>query len=427
MSDPRWPVTPYHRQVQTDPGDTLPPTPESREGEPASSSPAGGVTPPSGPPQPSPPRMPGSGELATAAGPGQAPPPPPPRMPGIDVVPSPSSREGPPPLVPVSPSDDSEGASGAPPTDSHPDLGIAATPSSVGEVTAHPDGAESEAESTVDPRPAARPSVAPVVTSPMEEDWLSSICPYLQSEDGAYRLNQPDHSHRCAAQDPPGLLPLAFQERFCLTDRYPRCEMYKYAQEVAGTGTDPVEPLLGATSVSVGGAALMTPRSPGSISSRRPALIAAAGIGGVAILVVVLVLLLGSCSGGSGTPGPTSDATSVPQGSSAATEATSRPKPTATPTSGPSMVPGSSGDATAPPLAAGSVILYEVQEGEALVKIAEAFGTSRRDIIRANDGMADKKPYVETGDVIRVPVSPDLSIEQIESSPPPGYQGPASP
>ena len=32
------------------------------------------------------------------------------------------------------------------------------------------------------------------------------------------------------AQDPPGTLPIAFQERYCLTERHVRCEMYKYAQ-----------------------------------------------------------------------------------------------------------------------------------------------------------------------------------------------------
>ncbi len=344
-------------------------------------------------------------------------------MPGIE--PAPAGGEGPPPEVFVSSSDVSEGAGGAPSTESHADVVMPGTPSGARDVSAQPDGGGTGADPRADPRPPTRPAVAPVVTSPMEEDWLSSICPYLQSEDGAYRLNQPDHSHRCAAQDPPGVLPLAFQERFCLTDRYPRCEMYKYAQEVAATGAVPEEPLFGTTSVSAGGAASMTARSAASSSSRRPALIAAAGIGGAIILVVVVALLLGSCSGGSGTPGASSDATSVPQESSALGKPTSRPIPTATPSLGPSIAPGGSGDATAPPVTGGSVILYQVQEGEALVKIAEAFGTSRRDIIRANEGMADQKPYVETGDVIRVPVSPDLSIEEIESMP--GYQDPDSP
>ncbi len=316
-------------------------------------------------------------------------------------------------------------AGGAPSTEAPADVGPEAALSGARDDSAQQYGAASEPDPIVDPRPSVRPSVAPVVTSPMEEDWLSSICPYLQSEDGAYRLNQPDHSHRCAAQDPPGVLPLAFQERYCLTDRYPRCEMFKYAQEIAGTDSVLVEPLPGGTSALVGGAAAMSPRSSSSLSSRRPALIAAAGIGGAVILVVLLALLLGSCSGGSGTPGPTSDASSSPGGSSVPAEDTSPPDPTPTPR--PSLVPGSSGDATAPPGAGAWVILYQVQEGEALQKIAETFGTSRRDIIRANEGMAEQKPYVETGDVIRVPVSPDLSIEEVESSPPPGYQGPASP
>ena len=39
-----------------------------------------------------------------------------------------------------------------------------------------------------------------------QSDWLDRICPYLLSEDGTYRSSQPDAGHRCTAQDPPATL-----------------------------------------------------------------------------------------------------------------------------------------------------------------------------------------------------------------------------
>jgi hypothetical protein len=64
---------------------------------------------------------------------------------------------------------------------------------------------------------------ASTTANPAEGDWLASICPYLASEDGTYRSAEAHEGHRCTAQDPPATLPLAFQVRFCLTDRLTRC------------------------------------------------------------------------------------------------------------------------------------------------------------------------------------------------------------
>jgi hypothetical protein len=264
------------------------------------------------------------------------------------------------------------------------------------------------------------PPVAPVVTSPVERDWLSTICPYLQSEDGSYRSSSPHPGHRCAAQDPPGSLPLAFQERFCLTDRHPRCEMYKYAQEMAGSGPvpagqapgSPARPTTRSVSLALGTAAGAT--------ARRPALLAAAGMAGV-ILIVLLVLFMGSCSGGAGMP----DGSGDPSGAPGATAEPSRaPEPNASPPSETGPTPeatvGGSVDATEPPQDA-QLVLYEVQEDEALRKIADAFGVTRRSILQANPGMEDSRPYVQPGEIIIVPAPAALSIEELEAIP--GFQG----
>ena len=98
-------------------------------------------------------------------------------------------------------------------------------------------GADPDALETVSPDdPTWAMEAAVDVDDPIEEpaqatDWLDRICPYLLSEDGTSRSSQPDERHRCTAQDPPATLPLAFQERFCLTDRHVRCEMYKVAED----------------------------------------------------------------------------------------------------------------------------------------------------------------------------------------------------
>jgi LysM repeat protein len=73
--------------------------------------------------------------------------------------------------------------------------------------------------------------------------------------------------------------------------------------------------------------------------------------------------------------------------------------------------------ASGPPLAAAARIQYEVQEGEALIAIAETFGTSRREILAANPGMADQRPYTQPGDVIIVPVSAEMSRADVEAVP----------
>ena len=252
-------------------------------------------------------------------------------------------------------------------------------------------------------------------------DWLERICPYLLSEDGTYRSNQPDSGHRCTAQDPPGTLPSAFQERFCLTDRHVRCEMFKYAQsarsaalEQEGIPADQVDTARFRPSVrSVPVALGPSGRAAGSASGgSRRAIVVAAGIALIVIIVVLVVLMLsGSDEPGAG---PIADA-------SPSAQPTAAPTPTPEPTLQPTRRTTPQPDATTAPTDVPDPVLreieYEVQEGEALLRIADAFGVSRRRIIRANEGMAEKQPYVEAGDVIIVPISADLAEEDISATP----------
>lgn len=261
-------------------------------------------------------------------------------------------------------------------------------------------------------------------SSGQAEDWLDRICPYLLSEDGTYRSSQPDAGHRCTAQDPPGTLPMAFQERYCLSERHLRCEMFKVAQSARSAAFDqegiPAEQVRSARfKPSVRSVPLALGPSSGSSASRgrdsrRPLIAVGIGIAMLAVLVFLIVLLF-SGGGGSG-PGPDASPSAIATLSPSVAPPTT-PAPTVRPTSAPSSSPGADPGASGPPAAGGSRIEYEVQEDEALIAIAEAFGTSRREILLANPAIAEQKPYTEPGDIIIVPVSPDMTPADIEAVP----------
>jgi hypothetical protein len=264
-------------------------------------------------------------------------------------------------------------------------------------------------------------------SAPQSDDWLDRICPYLLSEDGTYRSSQPDAGHRCTAQEPPSSLPMAFQERYCLSERHHRCEMFKVAQSARAAAFDregiPVEQVRAARfrpSVRSVPLALGPSSSSGSSrgrDSRRTIIAAGIGILGLAILAFLLVLLV-TGGGGSGpgaisspSPGPSEAASSAPTGvPSAPPEPTLEPT-TAEPTSVASLAPSEA------PATDGPRIEYEVQEGEALIAIAATFGTSRREILLANPEMAEQRPYTEPGDLIIVPVAADMAASDIEAVP----------
>jgi len=137
--------------------------------------------------------------------------------------------------------------------------------------------------------------------------------------------------------------------------------------------------------------------------------------GGILLLLVLLALAL---SGGGGAGGPGASQTALPPSAQAATAA----PPTDAPITVASPAPSSpSAPASEPAASAVILIDYEVQEGEALIRIAETFGTTRARILDANEGMRDRDPFTEVGDVIIVPVSPSMAREDIEAQP--GFEG----
>jgi hypothetical protein len=261
-----------------------------------------------------------------------------------------------------------------------------------------------------------------VPSTDQEADWLDRICPYLLSRDGTHRSNQPDVDHRCTAVDPPSSLPVAFQERYCLSERHVRCEMYKVAQSARSAALDqqgiPADQVRSARfKPSVRSVPLALGPSSGTsrtseTGSRRPLII---GLVAVGILVVALILAA-MLLGGGGKTAPGASPTPIPVGST-----TPAASPVDRPSTAPSQPATSSAPSSAPrsarPAAGGTRIEYEVQEGEALIAIAEKFGTTRRDILRANPELAGKQPYTQPGDIIIVPVSATMSAADIEAAP----------
>jgi LysM repeat protein len=280
------------------------------------------------------------------------------------------------------------------------------------------------------PLPPAPPSVGSaddalgVMSEPLQgrdgdllvsSDPLDRICPYLRSADGAWRSAQPDEQHRCTSQQPPAPLPLLAQERFCLTPSHLRCEWFKLAEasraqalERDGVPSAHVRdarfrPAVRSIPVALAPA---TRRPEQGARGRGPGrtMRAALALAALAVVGVGAVLLAGSgnppgtplaAATGSPSPGTTSlAATAAPLASLASPlPATPSPAPTASPDPTPLFV------------------LYEVQPGERMLKIAETFGIRKSQIVAANE-LGDP-PRVSPGDVIVLPLPPG-------STPPPG-------
>jgi hypothetical protein len=377
--------------------DVGPPDPATGpEAHPAAAQPALDPSPDHGPPgQPGPPQMPDGPPQGPA--PGFSPPPPPPQMPTSSAS---------------TPNWDAGAGGEVLGTPGSPTGAQAATPVAVSPGEPLPDAADGPA-----------PAYGAVLAD--EGDWLDRICPYLLSEDGSYRSTQPEEGHRCTAQDPPGTLPLAFQERYCLTDRHVRCEMFKYAQSMRSAALEeegiPAEQVKGARfrpSVRSVPLALGTRAEGqgGGGSSHRPLFVIAIVVGALVIIAFVLAILFGSSGDDPGAglvdgPSPSAQASAA---------APSTPEPTPAPTPEQTAGPDSSPAASPFPAVATVPVNYEVQEGEALVAIANKFGVTRRRILRANESM-DEPPYVTAGDLIIVPAAASMTIEELEAIP--GFLG----
>jgi LysM repeat protein len=229
------------------------------------------------------------------------------------------------------------------------------------------------------PRPSAVPAV-PVTTT---------ICPYLLSEDGAWRASTPTREHRCTAVQPSAPLATEKQRRLCLADAHTTCSTYRAATrptddaEHAGSPrVTRVERTSGRTMVRTaplvldhGRFALPIGTWRGERGLGQGALVVLMAIAFVAIIVARLSTT-GGDSGGTGgqvagltgTPHPSAvvrpSATSTPVGT-----ATPRPSATARTSATPSATPK-------PTKAPAKPSTYKVQRGDTLSGIATRYGTT---------------------------------------------------
>ncbi|MBF6606478.1 MAG: LysM peptidoglycan-binding domain-containing protein [Chloroflexi bacterium] len=253
------------------------------------------------------------------------------------------------------------------------------------------------------------------------------LCPFLATENRAWRAAMPMREHRCTAVAPPVRLSLDKQRRLCLTATHPECATYlaAVARGRADVRTDPP---------SVAGRRYPS-TTPVLLERVRPSLPAVAttssrGIGqlalvallAVAVVAIALARLGSSTSSGAiaapsatatlsvgvaaspsvapavvGSVGPSPAPTPSPAASSPAP--TPSPRPVATPRPTPSTTPAPTGAATQGP-SPSAAVTYVVRPGDTLSSIAARFGTTAA-AIQALNGLADPS-LIHPGQVLKI-------------------------
>jgi hypothetical protein len=229
---------------------------------------------------------------------------------------------------------------------------------------------------------------------------LAAICPYLLSDDGAWRAARPMREHRCTAVRPPAPLPLNKQRRLCLVDEHRACPAYTAAQERRAAALAEV----GITEVALAArqsrpltrtvpVALDRPTAvPGSASLianyRRLTQVGLAAL----MLLAAAVLILARFTGDDGgiaavSPSPTIAATPAP------TASPPQPSPTEGATASPQATEAAS--PTNRPRRR-----YTVKPGDTLSAIADRFNTTVARLQRLND--IEDPSAIEPGQVLLI-------------------------
>jgi hypothetical protein len=230
---------------------------------------------------------------------------------------------------------------------------------------------------------------------------LAAICPYLLSDDGAWRAARPMREHRCTAVRPPAPLPLNKQRRLCLVDEHRACPAYTAAQErrVAALAEVGItehalaarqsRPLTRTVPV-----ALDRPTAvPGSASLianyRRLTQLGLAALMLLAAAVLILARFTGGDDGGiaAASPTPTIAATPAPTAS--------QPQPS--PTEGATASPQATETASPTDRVRRR---YTVKAGDTLTSIAERFNTTVERLQRLND--IEDPSVIEPGQVLLI-------------------------
>lgn len=227
---------------------------------------------------------------------------------------------------------------------------------------------------------------------------LAAICPYLLSDDGAWRAARPMREHRCTAVRPPAQLPLNKQRRLCLVDEHRACPAYTAAQERRAAALAEVgitehalaarqsRPLTRTVPV-----ALDRPTAvPGSASLianyRRLTQVGLAALMLLAAAVLILARFTGGDDGGTAAASPTPTIAATPA-----------PSPQPSPTEGVTASPQAT-EAASP--TARVRRRYTVKPGDTLTAIAERFDTTVARLQRLND--IEDPSAIEPGQVLLI-------------------------
>jgi LysM repeat protein len=230
---------------------------------------------------------------------------------------------------------------------------------------------------------------------------LAAICPYLLSDDGAWRAARPMREHRCTAVRPPAPLPLNKQRRLCLVDEHRACPAYTAAQERRAAALAEV----GITEVALAArqsrpltrtvpVALDRPTAvPGSASLianyRRLTQVGLAALMLLAAAVLILARFTGGDDGGTAAVSPTPTIATTPAPTSMS------PEPS--PTEGTSASPQATEEASPTNRVRRR---YTVRPGDTLTSIAERFNTTVARLQRLND--IEDPSAIEPGQVLLI-------------------------
>lgn len=233
-------------------------------------------------------------------------------------------------------------------------------------------------------------------------DEIPTVCPYLGLPgDPQSHFSFPEGGHRCSAMDGEARIDLAFQAGTCLSSEYTSCARFRSATH------PPMSPVAGVTVTTAAAGPVRTSRRRTFVRG----LIGVALLAGVGVASITLAILIAGINRESAGTSPTvppfaaASPTSEPSAS-----ATPLPTPTAsaTPSASPVVTATPAPSATASPTPQPTPtleptpIVYVVEQGDTLRRIAAFYGVTVAAVVEAND-LADPDD-IRVGQGLIIPV-----------------------
>jgi LysM repeat protein len=245
---------------------------------------------------------------------------------------------------------------------------------------------------------------APTTDSRLAAPAIAAVCPYLLSEDGAWRASTPTRDHRCTAVAPAAVLAPDKQRRLCLTDEHTGCATFRAA--VAHGGDPEATTIARVAATSRIGSRALARTAPlvldhGRVSVAVPTLRGEPRLGQIVLVALMGVafaaILFARIPLGGGTPGgnggliagvvatPSSRAATTPRPTVVA-EATTAPERTLVPTEAkPTEAPSKSAKPSPTAKPAADPTTYKVKRGDTLSDIATKYQTTWQVLAELND------------------------------------------